>query len=160
MEHKTIYAGLGKTLKRISDGMDFGSEITLGYTHYIGGEKLAEPLWELEEHYERVEIPLADLRLGMVFKTDNGKPYTITAFSEDGHPIYREGELEVEIPEGYWEQFMPKPIEEVVKEEEVEYMTQEEFEASVNVGDEITTDMGERLRCVAIENGVPQWEMI
>lgn len=160
MEHKTIYAGLGKTLKRISDGMDFGSEITLGYTHYIGGEKLAEPLWELEEHYERVEIPLADLRLGMVFKTDNGKPYTITAFSADGHPIYGEGELEVEIPEGYWEQFMPKPIEEVVEEEEVEYMTQEEFEASVNVGDEITTDMGERLRCVAIENGVPQWEMI
>lgn len=117
MEHKTIYAGLGKTLKRLSDFMDFGSEITLGYTHYIGGEKLAEPLWELPEHYERVEIPLADLRLGMVFKDLEGKPYTITAFNEDGTPIYEEGELEVEIPEGYWEQFEPKedelPMEEV-----------------------------------------------
>lgn len=144
MEHKTIYAGLGKTLKRISDGMDFGSEITLGYTHYIGGEKLDTPLWELQEHYERVEIPLEDLRLGMVFKDLEGMPYTITAFNEDGMPIYGEGELEVEIPEGYWESFE----------------TQEEFDASVNVGDEITTDMGERLRCVAIEDGVPKWEMI
>lgn len=117
MEHKTIYAGLGKTLKRLSDFMDFGSEITLGYTHYIGGVKLDTPLWETEEHYERVEIPLADLRLGMVFKTEEGKPYTITAFNEEGHPIYGEGELEVEIPEGYWEQFEPKedelPMEEV-----------------------------------------------
>ena len=105
MEHKTIYAGLGKTLKRISDGIDFGSEITLGYTHYIGGEKLDTPLWELPEHYERVEIPLEDLRLGMVFKDLEGKPYTIVAFNNDGTPIYEEGELEVEIPEGYWEQF-------------------------------------------------------
>ena len=40
MEHVTLYAGLGKTLKRISDGMDFGSEITLGYTYYLGGHKL------------------------------------------------------------------------------------------------------------------------
>lgn len=151
MEHKTIYAGLGKTLKRISDGMDFGSEITLGYTHYIGGEKLDTPLWELPEHYERVEIPLEDLRLGMVFKDLEGKPYTITAFNEDGTPIYGEGELEVEVPEGYWESF---------ETQDAEYMTQEEFDASVNVGDEITTDMGERLRCVAIEDGVPQWEMI
>lgn len=151
MEHKTIYAGLGKTLKRLSDLMDFGSEITLGYTHYIGGQKLDTPLWELEEHYERVEIPLADLRLGMVFKTDNGKPYTITAFTEDGMPIYGEGELEVEIPEGYWEQFMPKPIE----EEEVEYMTQEELDESVSIGDEIEID-GKKMRCIDIENGVPQ----
>lgn len=113
MEHKTIYAGLGKTLKRLSDLMDFGSEITLGYTHYIGGQKLDTPLWELEEHYERVEIPLADLRLGMVFKDLEGMPYTIVAFNEDGTPIYEEGELEVEIPEGYWEQFETQPIEEV-----------------------------------------------
>ncbi len=106
MEHKTIYAGLGKTLKRLSDLMDFGSEITLGYTHYIGGQKLDTPLWELEEHYERVTIPNEDLRLGMVFKhEETGEPYTITAFNEDGTPIYEEGELEVEIPEGYWEQF-------------------------------------------------------
>jgi hypothetical protein len=153
MEHKTIYAGLGKTLKRISDGMDFGSEITLGYTHYIGGEKLAEPLWELEEHYERVEIPLADLRLGMVFKTEEGKPYTITAFNEDGYPIYGEGELEVEIPEGYWESFEPQPIEEEVFEEPTEE------EKPIAVGDEIIVD-GKTMRCVDIVDGVPQWEMV
>lgn len=154
MEHITIYAGLGKTLKRISDGMDFGSEITLGYTHYIGGKKLDEPLWELEEHYERVTIPNEDLRLGMVFYTEDGKPYTITAFTEDGLPIYGEGELEVEIPEGYWEQFEPQAVE-----EEVQYMTQEELDASIEIGNEITVD-GKTMRCVAIENGVPQWTII
>lgn len=135
--------------------MDFGPEITLGYTHYIGGKKLDTPLWELEEHYERVVIPNEDLRLGMVFKTeDNGKPYTITAFTEDGEPIYGEGELEVEIPEGYWEQFEPKPIE-----EEVEYMTQEELDASIEVGDEIIVD-GKKMRCVDIVDGVPQWTIV
>lgn len=40
------------------------------------------------------------------------------------------------------------------------YMTQEEFDASVNVGDEIETDRGEKLRCVAVEDGVPQWEIV
>ena len=152
MEHKTIYAGIGKTLKRLSDGMDFGSEITLGYTHYIGGKKLDEPLWELEEHYERVEIPLADLRLGMVFKTEEGKPYTITAFTEDGMPIYGEGELEVEIPEGYWEQFEPQPVEE-------EEVVEEEPEKPIEIGEEVTVD-GKTMRCVAIESGVPQWTII
>lgn len=154
MEHKTIYGGLGKTLKRISDGMDFGSEITLGYTHYIGGKKLDTPLWELEEHYERVTVPNEDLRLGMVFKTEEGKPYTITSFTEDGMPIYGEGELEVEIPEGYWEQFEPKPTE-----EEVEYMTQEELDASIEIGDEIIVD-GKTMRCVDIVDGVPQWTVV
>ena len=115
MKHKTIYSGLSKILKRISDGMDFGTEITLGYTHYIGGVKLDTPLWEVEEHYERVEIPLEDLRLGMVFKTEEGEPYTITAFNEDGTPIYEWGMIAVDYPEGYWEQFEPKPIEEEVE---------------------------------------------
>ena len=109
MEHKTIWSGLGKTLKRISDGMDFGTEITLGYTHYLGGKKLDAPLWEVPAHYERVEIPIEDLRLGMVFKDEfDGTPYTIIDFNEDGTPVYEKGEIEVEIPEGYWEQFEPK----------------------------------------------------
>lgn len=150
MEHKTIYAGLGKTLKRIADGMDFGSEITLGYTHYIGGKKLDEPLWELEEHYERVTIPNEELRLGMVFYTEDGKPYTITSFTEDGEPIYGEGELEVEIPEGYWEQFETQAVEEVVEEV---------VDESIEVGDEMAVD-GKTMRCVAIENGVPQWAVV
>ena len=113
MKHETIYSGLGKTLKRISDGADFGTEITLGFTYYLGGKKLDSPLWEIPEHYERVEIPLEDLRLGMVFKhEESGEPWTITGFNEDGTPIYEEGEIEVEIPEGYWEQFEPKVVDE------------------------------------------------
>ena len=61
MEHVTLYAGLGKTLKRISDGIDFGSEIILGYTYYLGGHKLDEPLLELEEDYERDIHPNEEL---------------------------------------------------------------------------------------------------
>lgn len=151
MNHRTIWAGIPKKLVRIADGMDFGPEITLGYTHYLGGKKLDEPLWELEEHYQRVVIPNEDLRLGMVFKTeDNGTPYTITAFTEDGQPIYGEGELEVEIPEGYWEQF-EQPTEEVIEE-----TTEEE---TIEVGDEMTVD-GKTMRCVTIENGVPLWTVV
>ena len=114
MEHKTIWAGIPKKLVRKSDGMDFGPEITLGYTHYIGGQKLDTPLWELEEHYERVTIPNEDLRLGMTFKhEETGEPYTFVGFDENEQPIFEQGEIEVEIPEGYWESFEPKPEEEL-----------------------------------------------
>lgn len=150
MEHVTLYAGLGKTLRRISDGTNFGSEITLGYTYYLGGNKLDEPLLELEEHYERVVIPNKDLRLGMVFKTENeGTPYTIISFTEDGNPIYGEGILEVEIPEGYWEQF------ETPLEENEESIVQEEPEIHIEVGDEMVID-GKNMRCISIENDIPQ----
>ena len=40
------------------------------------------------------------------------------------------------------------------------FMTQEEFEKSTKVGDIIETDLGEKLRCVSIENGAPQWEAV
>lgn len=40
------------------------------------------------------------------------------------------------------------------------YMTQEEFENSIEVGEIIETDKGEKLRCISKENGVPQWEQI
>jgi hypothetical protein len=70
-------------------------------------------------------------------------------------PIYGEGELEVEIPEGYWEQFEPQPIE-----EEVEYMTQEELDASIEIGDEIIVDNGKIMQCIGIVNGVPQWTFV
>ena len=51
----TIKAEEGKVLRRISDQMIFGKEITLGYTYYMGGELLDEPLWELPEHYEEID---------------------------------------------------------------------------------------------------------
>ena len=150
MKYVTLYAGLGKTLIIISDGMDFGSEITLGYTYYLRRHKLDEPLLELEEHYERVVIPNEDLRLGMVFKTENeGTPYTIISFTEDGNPVYGEGVLEVEIPEGYWEQF------ETPLEENEESIIQEDPEVHIEVGDEMMID-GKNMRCVSIENNIPQ----
>ena len=58
IEHVTLYAGLGKTLRRISDGMDFGSEITLGYTYYLGGNKLDKPLlhWPLMQKFRYLTV--------------------------------------------------------------------------------------------------------
>ena len=57
MEHITIKASEGKVFRRISDGVVFGNEITLGYTYYLNGEKLAEPLWELPEHFAEIDKP-------------------------------------------------------------------------------------------------------
>lgn len=52
-----IVADEGKVLKRISDGTIFGDEVWLGFTHYLGGAKLPEPLLEVPEHYTEVDIP-------------------------------------------------------------------------------------------------------
>lgn len=58
--NRHIYAEEGKVFRRISDGSVFGNELWLGYTHYLGGELLPEPLWELPEHYEEIEEPVTD----------------------------------------------------------------------------------------------------
>ena len=55
MENKVIKASKGKVFRRISDGFIFGKEIHLGYTYYIGGKKLEEPLLELPEHFEEID---------------------------------------------------------------------------------------------------------
>lgn len=62
METKTvtttvIKASEGKVLRRISDGWIAGTEIYLGYTFYLSGRKLGEPLLELPEHYEEIDKP-------------------------------------------------------------------------------------------------------
>ncbi len=57
LNNKHILAEEGKVLRRISDGQLFGNEIYLGYTYYIAGEKLEEPLLELPEHYEEIDDP-------------------------------------------------------------------------------------------------------
>ena len=56
----TIKADEGKVLRRISDQMIFGKEVTLGYTYYIGGKLLDTPLWELPEHYEEIDEAIDD----------------------------------------------------------------------------------------------------
>lgn len=60
MEERIIKASEGKVFRRISDGFIFGKEINLGYTHYIGGEKLEEPLLELPEHFEEIDEPVRE----------------------------------------------------------------------------------------------------
>lgn len=55
-----IYADEGKVFRRISDAMVFGNELWLGYTYYLAGELLPEPLWELPEHYEEIEEPVTE----------------------------------------------------------------------------------------------------
>ena len=40
------------------------------------------------------------------------------------------------------------------------YMTQEEMNASIQIGEIIETDKGEKLRCVSKENGEPLFEMV
>ena len=57
MEHINIVASEGKVFRRISDGMIFGNEVTLGYTHYINGKKLDIPLLEIPEHFEEIAEP-------------------------------------------------------------------------------------------------------
>lgn len=57
IENNIITAEEGKFLRRISDQTEFGSEMHLGYTYYLHGELLEEPLLELPEHYEEVDIP-------------------------------------------------------------------------------------------------------
>ena len=55
VKDNVITAGEGKVLQRISDEMIFGKEIYLGYTYYLGGELLDEPLYELPEHYQEID---------------------------------------------------------------------------------------------------------
>ena len=60
MEDRIIKASEGKVFRRKSDGFIFGKEIHLGYTHYLGGEKLEEPLLELPEHFEEIDEPVRE----------------------------------------------------------------------------------------------------
>ena len=57
LNNNHITAEEGKVIRRISDSQMFGNEIYLGYTYYLSGEKLEEPLLELPEHYEEIDDP-------------------------------------------------------------------------------------------------------
>ena len=61
MENRIIKASEGKVFRRISDGFIFGNAISLGYTHYLGGKKLQEPLLELPEHFEEIDEPVREV---------------------------------------------------------------------------------------------------
>ena len=55
VETTVLKAAEGKVLRRKSDGWIAGRSLWLGYTYYIGGVRLEEPLLELPEHYEEVD---------------------------------------------------------------------------------------------------------
>ena len=61
MEDRIIKASKGKVFKRKSDGFIFGKEINLGYTYYLGGKKLEEPLLELPEHFEEIDESIMEV---------------------------------------------------------------------------------------------------
>ena len=61
MEERILKASKGKVFRRISDGFIFGKEINLGYTYYLGGKKLEEPLLELPEHFEEIDEPVMEV---------------------------------------------------------------------------------------------------
>lgn len=52
-----IKAAEGKVLRRKSDEFIAGPELWLGYTYYLNSTKLVEPLLELPEHYEEIDMP-------------------------------------------------------------------------------------------------------
>lgn len=71
IEETHITAEEGKVFRRISDGFIYGNEIHLGYTHYLNGELLDEPLLELPEHFEEVEEPELDDEVELIEEYDN-----------------------------------------------------------------------------------------
>lgn len=60
MKDRIIKTSEDKVFRRISDGFIFGNEINLGYTYYLNGEKLEEPLLELPEHFEEIDEPVEE----------------------------------------------------------------------------------------------------
>lgn len=50
-----IIADAGKIFRRIADGFVYGNEIYLGYTYYIGNEKLEQPHLEVPEDFEEID---------------------------------------------------------------------------------------------------------
>ena len=51
----TIHAEDDMHLVRRADGKNFGKIIVLGYTYYLNGEKLSEPLLETPSDFDEVE---------------------------------------------------------------------------------------------------------
>lgn len=57
---KIITADEGKVFRRIADGQIYGKEISLGYTYYIGGVRLAEPHLDVPEDFEQIDEPVRE----------------------------------------------------------------------------------------------------
>ena len=55
MNKNIIKADEGKIFRRIADGQLYGEEISLGYSYYINGVKLAEPHLDTAEDFEQID---------------------------------------------------------------------------------------------------------
>lgn len=88
LNNRHITAEEGKVFRRISDGQLFGSEIYLGFTYYLGGEALAEPLLELPEHFEEIDNPAEE----EIVLLDEDTPLegTIETVPEENHILTEE----------------------------------------------------------------------
>jgi hypothetical protein len=73
IDGRKIKAEEGRVLRRLSDKAILGEEIDLGYTYYINGEKLAEPLLELPEHYEEVTQEQIDEEAALAKREEDRK---------------------------------------------------------------------------------------
>lgn len=70
LNNKHLIAEEGKVLRRISDKWIVGTEIYLGYTYYLNGELLEEPLLELPKHYEEVDEVIIEETPDEAFDTE------------------------------------------------------------------------------------------
>lgn len=52
-----MIADEGKIFRRVVSGEDFGEEIYLGYSHYIGGIRQNPPHLDVPEDFEEVDKP-------------------------------------------------------------------------------------------------------
>lgn len=95
LNNRHITAEEGKVFRRISDNQLFGSEIYLGYTYYLGGEVLAEPLLELPEHFEEIDDP-ADEAI-ILLDEDTPLEETIEVIPEENQ-VLAEEPVPVEVP--------------------------------------------------------------
>lgn len=68
IKKNVITADEGKVLQRISDDWIAGKELHLGYTHYLHGVLLNEPLYELPEHYQEIDEPEIDIAVDELLK--------------------------------------------------------------------------------------------
>lgn len=60
IEGNKIKAENGLLLRRKSDYYIAGEEVSLGYTYYLDGSKLDEPILEIPEHYEEISREVAE----------------------------------------------------------------------------------------------------
>lgn len=52
-----IIADEGKVFRRIASGEDYGKEIALGYSHYIGGVLQNPPHLDIPSDFEEIDDP-------------------------------------------------------------------------------------------------------